>query len=228
MTDAPKIKVSLNGPYLVQGSLPLLEQSTVNDQKGQSIDWKVTRTFPEKAAYALCRCGHSKSKPYCDGTHAKIGFDGTETASQASYEESAKLFRGPRLSLADEESLCAFARFCDPNGQVWGQVEATDDPAVARTFVAQTNKCSSGRLVPIDNATGKALEEKRPQQVSITQDSELKLSGPIWVEGGVSIESASGHTYEVRNRVTLCRCGQSQNKPFCDGTHASIKFSDKD
>ena len=52
------------------------------------------------------------------------------------------------------------------------------------------------------------------------------MSGPIWVKGGIRIEGADGKSYEIRNRVTLCRCGQSSNKPFCDGTHASMHFHD--
>jgi CDGSH-type Zn-finger protein len=39
------------------------------------------------------------------------------------------------------------------------------------------------------------------------------------VRGGITIESADGVPYEVRNRVTLCRCGRSDNKPFCDASH---------
>jgi CDGSH-type Zn-finger protein len=52
------------------------------------------------------------------------------------------------------------------------------------------------------------------------------VSGPIWVRGGIEIESAEGHAYQVRNRVTLCRCGKSQNKPFCDGSHVAHGFHD--
>jgi CDGSH-type Zn-finger protein len=54
------------------------------------------------------------------------------------------------------------------------------------------------------------------------------VSGPIWAKGGITVEAADGFQYEVRNRVTLCRCGASKNKPFCDGTHCSIKFNDGD
>ena len=43
------------------------------------------------------------------------------------------------------------------------------------------------------------------------------------IEGVVAKD---GHRYEVRNRVTLCRCGASKNKPFCDGSHAAIEFKD--
>ena len=55
-----------------------------------------------------------------------------------------------------------------------------------------------------------------------------KVSGPLWVKGGVAIEASDGFAYETRNRVTLCRCGRSSNKPFCDGTHCKTKFNDGD
>lgn len=227
MEKTHKIKVTKNGPYLVNSPAPFHEKTIVTDAEGRSIDWAVTKTFTKSETYALCRCGASSKKPFCDGTHQKIGFDGTETADRASYESQAELFRGPRLSLSDEENLCAFARFCDPNGRVWNEVAQTDDQAVAAVFTPQVNKCPAGRLVAWDNATGQALEERRAPQISVTQDPAQDCSGPIWVEGGIAIVAADGTTYEERNRVTLCRCGQSSNKPFCDGAHASVKFSDK-
>ncbi|MEO5901562.1 MAG: CDGSH iron-sulfur domain-containing protein [Ilumatobacteraceae bacterium] len=52
------------------------------------------------------------------------------------------------------------------------------------------------------------------------------MAGPIWVRGGIPISSSDGRAYEVRNRVTLCRCGASTNKPFCDASHAPIGFID--
>ena len=172
-------------------------------------------------------CGHSGSKPYCDGTHAKIGFEGTETASRKPYREQAKLIEGPVLSLTDAESLCAFARFCDPNGQVWRLVEETDHAKAKQDFARQTCDCPSGRLVAWDNETGKPIEPKLEPSLGLIEDPVEQCSGPIWVRGGIQVIAADGFRYEIRNRVTLCRCGASKNKPFCDGTHAAIKFRDE-
>ncbi|MBL8446565.1 MAG: CDGSH iron-sulfur domain-containing protein [Zoogloeaceae bacterium] len=222
-----KIKVIQDGPYLVSGGVPLREKLIVANSEGESIDYQVSREFEVSSEFALCRCGKSSNKPFCDGSHAGVGFDGSETADRAPYAHRAELFRGPYLSLTDQEGLCAFARFCDPNGRVWNQVEKSDIPQVADTFVPQVNKCPAGRLVPWETQSGMSLEQARDPQVSILQDPEKQCSGPIWVEGGISIEAADGFIYESRNRVTLCRCGQSGNKPFCDGTHAAIGFRDE-
>jgi len=92
-----------------------------------------------------------RPQAYCDGTHAKVGFDGTETASRKSNREQAKLIEGPVLSLTDAEGLCAFARFCDPNRQVWRLVHETDKTKAREDFVRQTRDCPSGRLVAFDN-----------------------------------------------------------------------------
>jgi CDGSH-type Zn-finger protein len=48
------------------------------------------------------------------------------------------------------------------------------------------------------------------------------------VRGCIPIESADGTLWETRNRVTLCRCGKSQNMPFCDGSHIDVRFNDGD
>ena len=85
---------------------------------------------------------------------------------------------------------------------------------------------SAGRLVVWDKETQKVFEPPFEPSISIIEDPGIRVSGPIWVKGGIRIESADGKSYTVRNRVTLCRCGQSSNKPFCDGTHASMGFSD--
>lgn len=228
ITPKPEAKVVIarNGPFLVTGGIPLSEQTIVADSEGESETWREGKSFPAQASYALCRCGHSKSKPFCDGTHTQVRFDGTETASRRPYTEQAQVMQGPAHALSDAETLCAFARFCDPNGQVWNQVEQTDDPKVARNFVRQVNACPSGRLVAWDRATGKALEEPLPVSIGVVQDPAQGVSGPLWLRGGIPMIAADGFAYEVRNRVTVCRCGASKNKPFCDGTHARVKFSD--
>jgi CDGSH-type Zn-finger protein len=219
-----RVVVSKDGPYLVTGHVPLGTQTISTDADGGSETWKAGKTYPARDAYALCRCGHSKTKPFCDGTHAKIGFDGTETASREPYLDQANVFDGPVLQLTDAESLCAFGRFCDPNGKVWNQVTRTDEPETRATFMRQVENCPAGRLMAWDKATGKPVEPVLPVSIDLVEDPEEKCSGPIWLRGGIAVVAADGFEYEIRNRVTLCRCGQSNNMPFCDGTHASIKF----
>jgi CDGSH-type Zn-finger protein len=221
-----KIQISKDGPFLVKGDLPLARQTITTNAAGESIEWTAGPAYPSQAQYALCRCGRSAAKPFCDGSHKKVGFDGTETASREPYRRQAKVMRGPSMSLTDAEGLCAFARFCDPNGQVWNLVQQTDNPTARKQFVKQTGECPSGRLVAWDNATGEAIEPKHEPSIGLVQDPANECSGPLWVRGGVQLVGSDGYEYEIRNRVTLCRCGASRNKPFCDGTHAAIKFND--
>jgi CDGSH-type Zn-finger protein len=78
----PEIRITKNGPYLVSGDLPLAQVNIGTNAQGESVRWEWGRKFQDQARYALCRCGGSANKPYCDGTHTKIDFDGTETASR--------------------------------------------------------------------------------------------------------------------------------------------------
>ena len=228
LTDHPiRVVVSKDGPYVVEGGAPLHRQTIKADADGGSESWVQGAAFPAREKYALCRCGASLTKPFCDGTHAKIGFDGTETVDHASYRDQARAFEGPAMVLTDAKTLCSLARFCDPNGQVWGQVSQTDDPDVRAAFIKQVGNCPAGRLVAWDKKTGAAIEPELPVSIGLIEDPVERCSGPLWLRGGIAVISSDGFAYEVRNRVTLCRCGQSQNKPFCDGTHARIKFVDK-
>ncbi|HZS37904.1 MAG TPA: CDGSH iron-sulfur domain-containing protein [Polyangia bacterium] len=220
-----KVTVMKDGPYVVSGGVPLAKQHIVTNAEGESLDWREGDKFPDAAQYALCRCGHSAKKPFCDGTHRKVSFDGTETASREPYASRAEVTDGPSLTLSDEQSLCAFGRFCDPHGQVWSLVTQEGDQARKWT-IAEAGHCPAGRLVVTDKKTGQPIEPNLPQSIGLVEDTAQKVSGPIWVRGGIPVVAADGAQYEVRNRVTLCRCGASSNKPFCDGSHASIKFTD--
>jgi CDGSH-type Zn-finger protein len=221
-----RVTVSENGPYMVTGDIPLAKQTITTNAEDGSEAWQEGSAVAHRETYALCRCGASQTKPFCDGSHLKIGFVGTETASRDTYLGQAKLLDGPILQLTDAESLCAFGRFCDPNGNVWSQVSQTDDGAVRTMFVRQVNECPSGRLVAWNKVSGKPVEHALPVSIGLIEDPEQQCSGPLWLRGGIPVVAADGFEYEVRNRVTLCRCGESKNKPFCDGTHAAIKFSD--
>lgn len=222
--NGPGVQVTTDGPYLISGGVPLSRQTIEADAEGGSEAWKESDAFPHQEKYALCRCGKSSSKPFCDGTHVKIGFDGTETATREPYLQTAGTIDGPELALTDAEQLCAFGRFCDPNGQVWSQVAGTVDPDVRATFIRQVGNCPAGRLVAWDKMTGAALEPDLPVSIGLIEDPVEQCSGPLWLRGGIAVVSSDGFDYEIRNRVTLCRCGASRNKPFCDGTHAQIKF----
>lgn len=219
-----RIKIRENGPYLVTGGVPLYEYTIVYDKDGYSREYKQTKKYDVGESYSLCRCGKSQNKPYCDGSHVAANFDGTETARRESYIDCAQTMKGPKANLTDYTDLCAYARFCDSRGSVWNLVEKTDDPDDYKEFIHQCQHCPSGRLVAWDKETGEPIEEDLEPSIVLIQDPYMKCSGPIWVRGGIVIESADGTEYEVRNRVTLCRCGESHNKPFCDGTHAAIKF----
>jgi hypothetical protein len=86
------------------------------------------------------------------------------------------------------------------------------------------NNCPAGRLAAWDKASGEPVEHALPVSIGLVEDPVEQCGGPLWVRGGIPVTSADGHAYEVRNRMTLCRCGASRNKPFCDGSHAAIKF----
>jgi len=222
----PRIVIAKNGPYLVYGKVPLALQVITANEEGVSWDWVERKPFPVEGTYALCRCGSSKNKPFCDGSHTRARFDGEETASRAPFARQAETSDGPTLNLSDNESLCAFARFCDAGGKIWSLIEQTDDPAARGLAIREANHCPSGRLVVHDRKSRKEIEEPLPPSIGVVEDPALGCSGPLWVRGGITVESEDGTSYEKRNRVTLCRCGASSNKPFCNGSHASIKFDD--
>jgi CDGSH-type Zn-finger protein len=207
-----------NGPYMVTGDVPL-EQEIAVTEVIFPVRWVKGKKYPAKTNYALCRCGKSSKMPYCDGTHLKLPFDGTETANNDSFDRRAEKIPGPGVDLADVVELCSGARFCDVGGGTWELTKKSDDPVAKQKVIQQTFDCPSGRLVAIDKETGKSIEPQFEKSISATEDQVSGISGPLWVKGGVPIDSSNGTTYEVRNRVTLCRCGRSANKPFCDASH---------
>ena len=220
-----EIVVSVNGPYVVSGAVPLARQTILADANGDSIGWRQGEEFETAESYALCRCGHSANKPFCDGSHKRVDFDGTETASRAPYLAQSTEQTGPTLILTDAKPLCAVARFCDVAATVWKLVEQ-EGPEAARLAASEAALCPSGRLVALHRDTGEAIEPEFEPSIGIVDDPAEGVAGPIWVRGGIPIAGSDGALYQIRNRVTLCRCGASNNKPFCDGRHRTIGFTE--
>jgi CDGSH-type Zn-finger protein len=174
-----KIEVTKDGPYVINGGVPLAERWIETNAAGESLDYREGRTFPTSQQYALCRCGHSGNKPFCDGTHKKVSFDGEETASHVPYSERAQTIEGPTVLLTDVENLCAFARFCDPKGQVWNLVQQADTPEIRRLVEHEAGHCPSGRLVVWNRTTGEAIEPKFEPSIGLIQDTARKVNGPL-------------------------------------------------
>jgi len=222
-----RIKVTKDGPYLVLGRVLLNSAQIVPDKDDYLLAWKETGKFQDAETYLLCRCGKTKTPPFCDSSHIAAGFDGTETANNIPYKEKAKKYEGPDLTLFDAKKLCASAHFCTRAGGTWDLVEQSADPKKASLAKKEAADCPSGRLVLIDKKTGREIEPVLNPSITLIEDTLTGTSGPLWVKGRIPVESADGKAYELRNRMTLCRCGKSSNKPFCDSKHVSIKFKSK-
>jgi len=109
---------------------------------------------------------------------------------------------------------------------LWKITEGSDNPEYRESAIKGASECPAGRLVARDK-TGKAFEPEYEPSIEILQDPERGVSAGIFVKGYIPIESADGEIYETRNRVVLCRCGESKNKAFCDIGHIHIRFTDK-
>jgi len=220
-----RIKIIPSGPYHVTGNIPIREM--IITPKGHHNELVEGRALPQSAEYFLCRCRHSKNAPFCDGAHKQAHFDGKETASKAPYKDRIEdTTEGETMTLLDD-NRCAYARFCHRDGgSVWELTEQDSDPQKRSEALIAARECPAGRLVQISK-TGEALEEENNPEIIIAQDPAQGTSAGIFVRGPIVIESADGTEYEVRNRVALCRCGQSKNKPFCDASHINAGYKDR-
>lgn len=214
------ITIIKNGPYCVPAKVPLNKASIICDEDGVSERWDVSGQYDtgSEETYNLCRCGRSSHKPFCDGTHVAAEFRGAEHGDNGTYADRAKRYEGERFDMLDDRSLCVVARFCDKGDTIWKDIARTGDEAVSREVLREACACPGGRLT-IVTKEGEALEPELPMEISLVEDPSRIHRGPLWVKGGIPIRGEGGETYEVRNRVALCRCGESANMPYCDATH---------
>lgn len=197
-----------DGPYLVKG----LE--TLVNSRGEAL--------AATAVVALCRCGGSATKPFCDGTHKRNGFSGTRVSDGA--KDRDRTYPGPGITVHDNRSVCSHAAYClaglpavfRKEGRPW------IDPsgASAEAVVALVAKCPSGALRVTREGSETPTAEPGPPRIAIEKD------GPYAVRGAVELLDAPWAQGAARDRYTLCRCGASRNKPFCDGSHRQSGFKD--
>lgn len=222
---ATSITVMLDGPYLVRGGIPLVQEAIT--PVGGHYEYRRVRAFPLQQTYALCRCGHTTTPPFCDGSHASACFDGSESASRETFEERSNVYAGAGVTLYDD-NRCAFARFCHrEDGDVWTLTEHSSDERLKHEAIKASSECPAGRLVHVDSKTGAMYEPRLSPSIALLEDRQKEVSGPLFVRGSIPLISADGSAYELRNRYALCRCGESRNKPFCDAVHVTVNFEDE-
>jgi len=224
MSDAdevtPQITSLPGGPYLVRGGVPLVRKTAVQSEHGEPLAWRTSAPLETTGSYALCRCGQSGNKPFCDGSHAAAEFDGTD-AAVTDYDDRASTLGGTGITVRDDRAICAHAGFCGNRvTNIWEQVGETGDSLVRAAVIAEVERCPSGAITYRFDDVDVDVEVDHPVQVSATDD------GPLWVTGGIPVTTSGGETLEARPRVTLCRCGASANKPLCDGSHHDAGFTD--
>lgn len=219
-----RITIIRNGPYVVTGNVPISEKVIV--PVGNSYEYRPGRALPQAETYALCRCGKSKNPPFCDGAHIDADFQGGETASCKPYHERAKRITGADIDLLDD-GRCAFARFCHRDeGDAWELTERSHIAQNRAEAIKAACECPSGRLTAVDK-DGTEHEIPYEPSIEVLQDPERGVSAGLFVKGGIIVESSDGTAYEPRNRIVLCRCGKSHNKPFCDATHVACEYRDQ-
>ena len=206
-TNEQRIRVLNGGPYRVEGGIPVL------DHDGNGIE--------APAAYSLCRCGGSENKPFCDGTHKSNNFNGQEFASKDTAADRAESLVGDGITIHDDRSRCAHSGVCTDNlSNVFKLgVEPWIDPngAGADEIARVVSQCPSGALSYSLSGSPEPVEHAEGPSITVAKDAPYAVRG-------VQVISGDDEPYDVRERQTLCRCGGSRNKPFCDGSHWYMGF----
>ncbi len=209
----PKIVCLPNGPYYLLNDMTPVPVPNLRRANGEPC--------ANVRGVALCRCGSSKNKPFCDGAHGTNGFTDQNVSNRS--ENRRVNYVGRRITIHDNRAICAHAGFCtDGLEKVFrSQREPWIDPDGARVeeIIATIKRCPSGALsYSLDNVEHR--DQDRPPMVTVTKDGPYAITGGIELVGVPFGEGASPEHY------TLCRCGASKNKPFCDGSHWEIGFRD--
>lgn len=209
MNDKPiRIRATRNGPYVVE------ECGELTTSQGDLI--------PTDPYVHLCRCGKSKDKPFCDNTHEEYGLRSRKLDGR--QPDRVDRYEGKQITILDNRGVCSHRGHCTSNlpdvfrqgTEPWIDPNAADPREIARVI----RMCPSGAL-------SYEWGGERFSDWTEAQKLDLLKNGPIEVTGGVDLHDEDGSTAQTGDHYTLCRCGGSKNKPFCDGTHWYNGFRDE-
>jgi CDGSH-type Zn-finger protein len=203
------IRPEINGPLIVRN----LRQLT--NSKGE--------TLPVRPIVALCRCGGSNIKPYCDGTHARIGFNSAKSADRT--PDRLDTYAGKEIVVLDNRGTCChFGNCTDHLPQAFhhdSEPFVTPDGADAAACEEIVRECPSGALSFVKNGEAYTGETRDPEVF-------VSHNASYYVRGGIELDGEPMNKGALREHYALCRCGHSKNKPFCDGSHWYAAFTDDD
>ncbi|MGR4001503.1 MAG: thiamine pyrophosphate-binding protein [Alphaproteobacteria bacterium] len=208
---APSITAQKDGPLEVSGI-------ALENSRGEPVK--------TRKKYYLCRCGWSKNRPFCDGTHTSIGFKSAKEPDR--QPDRIDRYRGKKISIIDNRGLCAHAGICSTElSEVWQTgVEPwiNADGASPKAIIDIIRRCPSGALGYVDEkgAVRMSLPHVGAARIRVDRDGPYHLRGAVEMKGMEVPEGAS------ENHFALCRCGHSKNKPFCDGRHWYAGFRDNE
>jgi CDGSH-type Zn-finger protein/truncated hemoglobin YjbI len=219
---APLAGLATSVQLMPRGPLLVVNPPAIRDHLGVDVP-----TVPQMA---LCRCGRSAHKPLCDGSHADAdGFD--DAKDPARLPDRRDEYDGLRVTIVDNRGLCAHSAFCSDRVATVFRVGA--EPWIAPSggrmdeILGAVRSCPSGALsVALDGVEDRTMvDTDREPAIEISQDGPYRLTGgiPVLDGDGEPVPRNAGASPE---HCSLCRCGSSQNKPFCSGRHWDTHFSD--
>lgn len=221
----PKILPLPNGPYYLINDMQPKVVYNLQNFKGKPLSTTV--------GIALCRCGASKNKPFCDGTHNVIGFssanrtlDENDDTKKTAIKDKRRDYPGKEITVHDNRKICSHAAECVNNlssvFKLGSRPWINPDASKMNDIVDVVRRCPSGALsYSIDGVEYRDPEEQRNPIVTVLKNGPYHITGGIELIGE-NIQFGEGASKE---HYTLCRCGASENKPFCDGAHKSSKFN---
>ena len=222
----PKILPLPNGPYYLINDMQPKVVYNLQNFKGKPLSTTV--------GIALCRCGASKNKPFCDGTHNVIGFssanrtlDENDDTKKTAIKDKRRDYPGKEITVHDNRKICSHAAECVNNlssvFKLGSRPWINPDASKMNDIIDVVRRCPSGALsYSIDGVEYRDPEEQRNPTVTVLKNGPYHITGGIELIGE-DIQFGEGASKE---HYTLCRCGASENKPFCDGAHKSSKFND--
>lgn len=189
------VTVLPDGPFKISGDAPTVHFC------GEALD------VPAGKDLYLCRCGNSANVPFCDGTHRRQGFAGTSPERET---KPLRVWEGRTIRTVFNPNACMHVFLCKPLAELRERELAGDDAAAAE-IAAVVQTCPSGALRYEARDLPAPAVAPGPD-IDIIEGGEVRLRTAFVIDVPLQ-EGQQG------DRATLCRCGQSQNKPWCDGRH---------